>query len=82
MVDQDLGANEFTFTGDRTTVTFFPVAPGPLHVGDENGELIYQGIEGDHGIAYLVLAACLNFALFFAASYYIFGLFTKPKDSN
>ena len=41
-----------------------------------------QGIEGDHGIAYLVLAACLNFALFFAASYYIFGLFTKPKDSN
>ena len=48
MVDQDLGANEFTFTGDRTTVTFFPVAPGPLHVGDENGELIYQGIEGDH----------------------------------
>jgi hypothetical protein len=41
-----------------------------------------QGIEGDHGIAYLGLAACLNFALFFAASYYIFGLFTKPKDSN
>jgi predicted permease len=41
-----------------------------------------QGIEGDHGIAYLVLAACLNFALFFAASYYIFGLFTKPNDSN
>ncbi|HWD71373.1 MAG TPA: hypothetical protein VG779_02500 [Actinomycetota bacterium] len=48
MVDQDLGANEFTFTGDRTTVTFFPVAPGPLHVGDENGELVYAGIEGDH----------------------------------
>ena len=47
MVDQDLGANEFTFTGDRTTVTFFPVAPGPLHVGDEGGELIYHGIEGD-----------------------------------
>ena len=41
-----------------------------------------QGIESDHGIAYLVLAECLNFALFFAASYYIFGLFTKPKNSN
>ena len=48
MVDQDLGANEFTFTGDRTTVTFFPVAPGPLRVGQEGGELIYHGIEGDH----------------------------------
>lgn len=47
MVDQDLGANEFTFTGDRTTVTFFPVAPGPLHVGDDGGELIYHGVEGD-----------------------------------
>ncbi len=48
MVNQDLGANEFTFTGDRTTVTFLPTAPGPFHVGDENGELIYHGIEGDH----------------------------------
>jgi hypothetical protein len=36
-----------------------------------------QGIEGNHGIAYLALAACLNFALCFAASYYIFGLFYK-----
>jgi hypothetical protein len=48
MGDQDLGANKFTFTGDRTTVTFFPVAPGPLQVGHEGGELIYQGPEGDH----------------------------------
>ena len=48
MVDQNLGANEFTFTGDRTTVTFFPVAPGPVQVGQEGGELIYHGTEGDH----------------------------------
>jgi hypothetical protein len=41
-----------------------------------------QGAEGDHGIAYLVLAECLNLGLVFAATYYIFGLFAKPKDSN
>lgn len=41
-----------------------------------------HGVEGDHGIAYLVLAECLNFGLVFAATYYIFGLFAKPKDSN
>jgi hypothetical protein len=56
---------------------FMPV-PGLL-----GAALVFpQGIEGNHGIAYLVLAACLNFAVFFAASYYIFGLFTKSKDSN
>jgi hypothetical protein len=42
-----LGANRFTFTGDRTSITFFPVAPGPLHVGQEGGRLVYQGPEGD-----------------------------------
>ncbi|GEM_PF-7128988 len=41
-----------------------------------------QGAEGDHVIAYLVLAECLNFGLVFAATYYIFGLFAKPKDSD
>jgi hypothetical protein len=41
-----------------------------------------QGAEGDHGIAYLVLAECLNFGLVFAATYCILGLFAKPQDSN
>jgi len=41
-----------------------------------------QGIHSDHGIAYLVLAVCLNFALFFAASYYVFGRFTKLRGSR
>jgi|SRR5215831_3793642 len=36
-----------------------------------------QSIHSDHGIAYLVPAACLNFALFFAASYYAFGRFSQ-----
>ena len=36
-----------------------------------------QGIESDHGIAYLVLALCLNFAVFFGASYYIIGLLSR-----
>ncbi|HMC07715.1 MAG TPA: hypothetical protein VKL22_00120 [Actinomycetota bacterium] len=40
MSNIDLGANEFTFTGDQTQVTYFPVAPGPLHKGDEGGEVI------------------------------------------
>jgi hypothetical protein len=38
-----------------------------------------QGVEGDHGIAYLVLAECLNFGMVFAATYYIVGLFRKPR---
>jgi hypothetical protein len=42
----DLGANEFTFTGDRTSITFFPVTPGPIVVGHEGGELRYEGPEG------------------------------------
>ena len=41
-----------------------------------------QGIEGDHAIAWLVLSLCLNFALFFGLAYLIFGLVSKPKNSN
>jgi hypothetical protein len=43
---EDLGANEFTFNGDRTSITFFPTTPGPIIVGHEGGELSYQGPEG------------------------------------
>jgi hypothetical protein len=43
----DLGANEFTFTGDRTQVTYFPlISFGPVHQGQEGGELIYQDRDG------------------------------------
>jgi hypothetical protein len=41
-----------------------------------------QGAESDHGLAYLVLALVLNFALFFAVTYYLFGLFSKVRNSN
>jgi hypothetical protein len=44
--DVDLGANEFTFTGDRTSITFFPSTPGPVIIGHEGGELRYEGPEG------------------------------------
>jgi len=47
-VTRDLGANEFTFAGDRTAITYFPVAPGPVVVGQEGGLLQYQGVEGSH----------------------------------
>ncbi|TCK21454.1 hypothetical protein [Pseudonocardia endophytica] len=43
---QDLGANMVTFTGDRTTITFFPETPGPLQPGHEGGKLTYEGPEG------------------------------------
>jgi hypothetical protein len=43
---EDLGANEFTFSGDRTSITFFPATPGPVVVGHEGGQLSYQGPEG------------------------------------
>lgn len=43
---QDLGANEFTFSGDRTSITFFPATPGPVVIGHEGGELRYEGPEG------------------------------------
>jgi hypothetical protein len=45
----DLGANEFTFTGDRTQINYLTRSPGPIHPGEEdNGRLEYQGVEGDH----------------------------------
>jgi len=44
--------------------------------------LFPQGAESDHGLAYLVLALVLNFALFFAVTYYLFGLFSKVRNSN
>jgi hypothetical protein len=44
----NLGANKFTFDGDRTQITYFPsFAPGPVVVGQEGGRLEYHGIEGD-----------------------------------
>ena len=47
MPNIDLGANEFTFTGDRTQVTYFPSLHfGPLHQGQEVGELIYEDRDG------------------------------------
>jgi hypothetical protein len=47
MDQQSFGANEFTFTGDRTQITFLPVAPGPIHPGQGGGSLHYTGPEGD-----------------------------------
>ncbi len=46
---QNFGANEFTFSGDRTQITFFPETPGPgpIHPGQEGGKLEYHGVEGD-----------------------------------
>jgi hypothetical protein len=44
--------------------------------------VVPQGIESDHGLAYLVLALGLNFALFFGATYFLFGLFSKHRISN
>jgi hypothetical protein len=56
---------------------FMPV-PGML-----GAALVFpQGAESDHGLAYLVLALVLNFALFFAVTYYLFGLFSKVRNSN
>ena len=36
------GANEFTFSGAGTTITFFPATPGPVVAGHEGGELHYR----------------------------------------
>jgi hypothetical protein len=46
MADVNLGANEFTFIGYGTRITYFPVAPGPLHPGQEGGRLEYHDTEG------------------------------------
>lgn len=47
MSEPNLGANVFTFTGDRTDIVYFTQTPGPLVVGQEGGKLTYQGIEGN-----------------------------------
>lgn len=46
MAVNGFGANEFTFTGDRTQITFFPTAPGPVVAGQEGALVEYQGLEG------------------------------------
>jgi hypothetical protein len=47
--DSDLGANKFTFGGDRTHIVYFPEtpSPGPIQPRQEGGKLEYQGIEGE-----------------------------------
>jgi hypothetical protein len=48
MSNNDLGANEFTFEGDRTKVTYLTETPGPIPAGTTGeGRLQYQGPEGD-----------------------------------
>ena len=44
--------------------------------------LFQQGIEGDDGIAWLVLSYCFNFALFFVIVYAVLGFFSKFRNSN
>jgi len=49
MSTDDFGANEFTFIGDRTEITYLTKMPGPIPVGTtDEGRLGYQGPEGDH----------------------------------
>jgi hypothetical protein len=45
---EDQGADEFTFNGDRTSITFLTSLPGPIVVGREAPELRYQGPEGTY----------------------------------
>ena len=48
MNSNDLGANEFTFAGDRTQISFLTETPGPIRKGSgQAGSLSYQGPEGD-----------------------------------
>jgi hypothetical protein len=46
MAVANLGANEFTFIGHGTRITYFPRAPGPIQPGQEGGRLEYRGVEG------------------------------------
>jgi hypothetical protein len=50
MSNPDLGANAFTFIGDRTQISYITQSlGGPIHPGEEDrGSLDYQGIEGDY----------------------------------
>lgn len=43
----DLGANQFTFSGDRTQITYRTERGGPIRPGQQGGILEYRGIEGD-----------------------------------
>jgi hypothetical protein len=47
MATVNLGANEITFVGHGTQITYFPEAPGPLQPGQEGGRLEYHGSEGN-----------------------------------
>lgn len=48
MSNLDLGANEFTFTGDRTQINYLTQSSGPVRPGEEGGgRLEYQGVEGN-----------------------------------
>jgi hypothetical protein len=48
MSTDDFGANEFTFAGDRTNITYLTQMPGPIPVGTtDEGRLEYQGPEGN-----------------------------------
>jgi hypothetical protein len=47
-IESTLGADEFTFNGDRTAITYFPRTPGPIRVAQVGGEVRYSGPEGDH----------------------------------
>jgi hypothetical protein len=47
--NNDLGANEFTFEGDRTKITYLTETPGPIPAGTTGeGRLEYEGPEGDY----------------------------------
>ena len=49
MAALDLGANRFTFAGDRTYIVYNTQVPGPLRTGEDlsGGQLEYQGPEGN-----------------------------------
>ena len=49
MAVPDLGANRFTFAGDRTYIVFDTQVPGPIRPGEDlsGGQLEYQGPEGN-----------------------------------
>jgi hypothetical protein len=48
MTSTALGANAFTFSGDRTEITFYPDGHGPIVAGtqDHREQMIYAGPEG------------------------------------
>jgi hypothetical protein len=49
MANDDLGANEFVFAGDRTQITYLTETPGPIQAGSSvGGQLRYQGPEGNN----------------------------------